>query len=174
MRGYVLFPFFVQARWSCVTRPTRCSRESDYMHVDQIPCTHRRQRQVSKVVGNHLASAPGTGERLGKWSVISRLTAQCSVVFFQLNIGRALVGRPNLYAALNNLRLKTIQGTIPVAAIIVFVSRNGPSSMGQRFQGARYVFVNSKRLTTKSALDEVLSRPGIRFYRNKTLLTHDP
>src|SRR5271155_4092988 len=132
MGGYVLFPVFVQARWACVTRPTRCGRESDYMHVDQILRTHLRERQVSKVVSDHLANAPGTGERMGKWSVLSRLAAQCGVIFFQLYIGRALVSRPNLYAALNNLGLKTIQGTIPVAAIIVFVSWNGPSSMGQR------------------------------------------
>src|SRR6516162_350652 len=100
------------------------------MNVDQILRTHRRQRQVMKVVSNHLANAYGTGDRSGQRSVLSRLAADCRVVFFKLYIGRALFAQPNLYTALNNLGPGTIQGTIPVAPIVVFVPRNGPGGMG--------------------------------------------
>src|ERR1700687_2048404 len=108
MRGDVLFPVFVQAWRACVTRPTRRSREPDYMQVDQISSTHRRERQGMKVVSNHLANPYGTGDRRGQRSVLSLLAPQCRVVFFQLHIGRALLARPNSYTALNNLGPETI------------------------------------------------------------------
>ena len=41
------------------------------------------------------------------------------------------------------------------------------------FQCARYLYVNSEPLTSKPALDEVILRRGIRFNRNKAVLTHD-
>jgi len=63
---------------------------------------------VMKVVSNHLANAYGTGDRRGQRSVLSRLAADCRVVFFQLHIGRALFAQPNLYTALNNLGPDTI------------------------------------------------------------------
>src|ERR1700727_1501324 len=100
------------------------------MSVDQILRTHRRQRQVMKVVSNHLAHSYGTGDRRGQRSVLARLAADGRVVFFQLHIGRALFAQPNLYTALNNLALDTIQGTIPVAPIVVLVPWNGPGGMG--------------------------------------------
>src|SRR5580658_2575552 len=126
-----------------------------------------------KVVSNHLANAYGTGDRRGQWSVLSRLAADCRVVFFQLHIGRALFAQPNLDTALHNLGPHTIQGTIPVAPIVVFVLGNGPGGMGQRFERARYLYINPERLTTEPALDEIASRPGIGCNRNKTLFTHD-
>src|ERR1700720_332282 len=100
------------------------------MNVDQILRTHRRQRQVMKGVSNHLANAYRTGDRRGQRSVLSRLAADSRVVFFQLHIGRALFAQPNLYTALYNLGPDTIQGTIPIAPIVVFVLWNGPSGMG--------------------------------------------
>jgi hypothetical protein len=45
--------------------------------------------------------------------------------------------------------------------------------MGQRFQRARYVYINPERLTTEPAVDEVASRPGIGRNWNKAILTHD-
>jgi hypothetical protein len=83
-----------------------------------------------KVVSNQLANADGTRDGLGQWSVLSRLAAQSRVVFFQLHIGRALFARPNFYAALNNLGPKTIQGTIPVASLVIVVSWDRPRYMG--------------------------------------------
>src|SRR4029077_16286824 len=100
------------------------------MEVDQIPRTHCRERQVMKVVSNHLANAYGTGDRRGQRSVLSRLAADRRVVFFQLHVGRALFAQPNRYTALNNLGPKTIKGTIPFAPIVVFVLWNGPCGMG--------------------------------------------
>jgi hypothetical protein len=61
-----------------------------------------------KMVSNHLANAYGTRDRRGKRSVLSRLAADCRVVFFELHIGRALFAQPNLYTALNNLGPDTI------------------------------------------------------------------
>ena len=45
--------------------------------------------------------------------------------------------------------------------------------MGQRLQCARYLYVNSERLTRKPALDQVVLRRGVGFNRNNALLTHD-
>src|SRR5439155_2864968 len=100
------------------------------MDVDQIPRTHRRERKVMKVVSNHLATANGSRDCWGQRSILSRLAAQCRVVFFQLHVGRVLLAGPNFYTALNNLGPETIKGTIPVAPVIVLVLRNGPSRMG--------------------------------------------
>src|SRR6184192_4200135 len=100
------------------------------MDVDQIPRTHRRERQVMKVVSNHLANTYGSSDRRGQLSILSWLAAQCRVVFFQLHVGRVLLAGPNFYTAFNNLRPETIQGTVPVAPVIVLVLRNGPSRMG--------------------------------------------
>src|SRR5258708_10964465 len=100
------------------------------MDVDQIPGTPRRERQVVKVVSNHLANAYGTGDCRGQRSVLSRLAADCRVVFFQLHIRRGLFAQPNLYTTLNNLGPDTIQGTIPVAPFIVLILWNGPGCVG--------------------------------------------
>jgi len=61
-----------------------------------------------KIVSNHLANAYGTRDRRGKRSVLSRLAADCRVVFSELHIGRALFAKPNRYTALNNLGPDTI------------------------------------------------------------------
>jgi hypothetical protein len=60
------------------------------------------------VVRNHLANACGTGDRLGQWSVFSRLAAYCRVVFFELYVRRALIRRQDFHTALNNLGPETI------------------------------------------------------------------
>src|ERR1700756_889315 len=45
--------------------------------------------------------------------------------------------------------------------------------MAKLFQRARYVYINSKSLAAKSALDKVVSRPGIRCNRNKIIFPHN-
>src|SRR5437763_13898977 len=116
MRGDVLFSVFVQTRRAGVTGAARRGRESDYMPVDQILRTHLRERQVSQMVGNQLANAyvdiSVAGDRLGQRSVLSRLAAQCGVVFFQLEIWGALIGGAIFCTSPISLLPPTIQDTI--------------------------------------------------------------
>src|ERR1700739_294384 len=142
------------------------------MDVDQIPCTHRGERQGMKVGGDHLANTCGSSDRRGQRSVLSLLPAQGRVVFFQLHIGLVLLAGVNVYTTLDNLGPDAIQRTIPVAPVIVFVLGDGPSCMRQRIQGARDVYINAERLTTEPALDEVVSRLGIVCHLNQGIWTH--
>src|ERR1039457_6263547 len=99
------------------------------MDVDQISRTHGREREVVKVVSNHLANTYGSSNRRGQRSILPLLAPQCRVVFFRLHIRSVLLARPNFYTALKNLGADTIQGTIPVAPVIVLVLWNRPSGM---------------------------------------------
>src|SRR5260370_34106012 len=100
------------------------------MDVDQILRTHLRERQILKVMSNHLANAYGTGDCRGQRSVLSRLAADCRVVFFQLYIRRGLFAQPNLYTTVNNLIPDTIKRKIPVATLLclIFVNEHGSAS----------------------------------------------
>jgi phosphoribosyl 1,2-cyclic phosphodiesterase len=173
MRDNIFLAIFMQARRARIAWPPRRSRKPDHVQVDKILCTHSGEWQISKMVSNQFANPDAAGDRPWQWSILSPLPAQCRVVFFQLHIRSAVIAGPYLDTTFNNFSVKTVERAIPVSAVIIFVSRNRPRSMGQLLQRARNVEINSEWLTAKPLLNEVVSRSGIDLNWNEAILIHE-